>query len=163
MGRRPKHRPKPPAVQNDNTKYIGATAEIMRLPKADLSNPRSVREVLNKYLEICQKNEMKPLVTGFALAFKMSRSQVIDICRGDYQDHPTISEDSAEIFRNFYYYLNAIWEQCMMTNQVYPASGIFLGKNNFGYKDVTETIVTKKKDTTPKSVIERKYKEIPDD
>ena len=35
-----------------------------------------------------------------------------------------------------------LWESYMNSGKINPVSGIFLGKNNFGYQDKTEYVVT---------------------
>jgi hypothetical protein len=35
-----------------------------------------------------------------------------------------------------------LWENYMQNGKINPVSGIFLGKNNFGYQDKTEYVVT---------------------
>jgi hypothetical protein len=41
-----------------------------------------------------------------------------------------------------YEYMEILWENYMQNGKINPVSGIFLGKNNFGYQDKTEHIVT---------------------
>lgn len=38
--------------------------------------------------------------------------------------------------------LENMWETYMNSGKINPVSGIFLGKNNFGYQDKTEYVVT---------------------
>jgi hypothetical protein len=35
-----------------------------------------------------------------------------------------------------------LWENYMQNGKINPVSGIFLGKNNFGYQDKTEHVIT---------------------
>lgn len=35
-----------------------------------------------------------------------------------------------------------LWEMYMQNGKINPVSGIFLGKNNFGYQDKTEMVLT---------------------
>ena len=35
-----------------------------------------------------------------------------------------------------------LWEMYMQNGKIHPVSGIFLGKNNFGYQDKTEMVLT---------------------
>jgi hypothetical protein len=35
-----------------------------------------------------------------------------------------------------------LWENYMQNGKINPVAGIFLGKNNFGYQDKTEYVVT---------------------
>jgi hypothetical protein len=38
--------------------------------------------------------------------------------------------------------MEILWENYMQNGKINPVSGIFLGKNNFGYQDKTEMVVT---------------------
>ena len=54
----------------------------------------------------------------------------------------------------------------MMNGQINPASGIFLGKNHFGYKDVQDLVVQPKQplgEQADAEAIEEKYRELPDE
>ena len=35
-----------------------------------------------------------------------------------------------------------LWENYMQSGKLNPVTGIFLAKNNFGYRDQTETVIT---------------------
>ena len=52
----------------------------------------------------------------------------------------------------------------MQNNKINVVAGIFLGKNNFGYQDKQEYVVTPNtmSQETPVEVIEAKYEELPD-
>ena len=38
--------------------------------------------------------------------------------------------------------MESLWENYMQNGKINPVSGIFLGKNNYGYQDKTEYVVT---------------------
>jgi hypothetical protein len=38
--------------------------------------------------------------------------------------------------------MEILWENYMQNGKINPVSGIFLGKNNFGYQDKTEHVIT---------------------
>jgi hypothetical protein len=62
--------------------------------------------------------------------------------------------------------LEALWEDYMMNGKINPVSGIFLGKNNFGYQDKQEYVLTpNQQQITQEDVklIESKYEELPED
>jgi len=60
--------------------------------------------------------------------------------------------------------LEALWEDYMMNGKINPVSGIFLGKNNFGYQDKQEYVLTpNQKEVVDVSVIEQKYAELPEE
>jgi hypothetical protein len=58
-----------------------------------------------------------------------------------------------------------MWEHYMMNGKINPVSGIFLGKNNFGYQDKQEYVVTPntKNDYVDVETIEQKYAELPEE
>ena len=60
--------------------------------------------------------------------------------------------------------LEALWEDYMMNGKINPVSGIFLGKNNFGYQDKQEYVLTpNQRESVDASVIEAKYAELPEE
>jgi hypothetical protein len=62
--------------------------------------------------------------------------------------------------------LEALWEDYMMNGKINPVSGIFLGKNNFGYQDKQEYVVTPNTNAISEvdiKAIEDKYSELPND
>jgi hypothetical protein len=61
--------------------------------------------------------------------------------------------------------MEELWETYMQNGKINPVSGIFLAKNNYGYSDKQEYVVTP---NTPQlsdadtATIEAKYAELPD-
>ena len=51
------------------------------------------------------------------------------------------SESTTRI-KNAYNLLENLWETYMQNGKINPVSGIFLGKNNYGYRDKVEYEVT---------------------
>jgi hypothetical protein len=49
----------------------------------------------------------------------------------------------------------------MQNGKINPVSGIFLGKNHFGYQDKTDIVVSKgsKDDELPREALEAKYRD----
>ena len=79
---------------------------------------------------------MKPTVSGMALALGVDRKTLYDWSRGNYRDvtHSPIVKKAMNV-------LDALWEDYMMNGKINPVSGIFLGKNHFGYTDKQEIVV----------------------
>jgi hypothetical protein len=48
----------------------------------------------------------------------------------------------ADLIKKAYFLMENLWEQYMLNGKVNPVTGIFLGKNNFGYQDKTEYVLT---------------------
>ena len=76
-----------------------------------------------------------------------------------------ISTESMEIIQRTCRNMELLWEQLMLNGKTNPVSGIFMGKNNFGYQDKQEYVLTPNDPLgAPRDVeaIEQKYDELPD-
>lgn len=127
----------------DNSKYILVSMQLMNLPDIDLHDVEQVQERLSEYFRIHAEADMKPTVAGMGLALNgMDRRRLWEI-RTDVpdrnQDLPTATRDS---IKKAYKFMETMWENYMQNGKINPVSGIFLGKNNFGYQDKTEYVVT---------------------
>ena len=130
----------------DNTKYLAVSMQLMNMPEIDLKDPEQVIDRLNEYFRIHAENDMKPTVAGMGLALNgMDRRRLWEIrtgnLKGGHTDHdlPTSTVDS---IKKAYRIMENMWENYMQNGKINPVSGIFLGKNNFGYQDKTEYVVT---------------------
>ena len=130
----------------DNSKYIMVSLELANLPNIDLNNSEQVKERLNKYFEIHARNDMKPTVAGLGLALNgMDKRRLWEIKVGALKGGTTewnLPTLTLELIQKAYKILENQWENYMQNGKINPVSGIFLGKNNFGYQDKTEYVVT---------------------
>ena len=127
----------------DNTKYLQVSMKLMSLPDIDLKDPNQVADRLAEYFSIQAEADLKPTVAGLGLALNgMDRRRLWEI-RTDVvdrnQDLPTSTRD---LIKRAYKLMENLWENYMQNGKINPVSGIFLGKNNFGYQDKTEYVVT---------------------
>ena len=76
-----------------------------------------------------------------------------------------IPQECKDIINGVYDSLEVLWEGYMTSGKINPVTGIFLGKNNFGYADKQEYVVTPNtlSQETPVDVIEAKYDALPED
>lgn len=126
----------------DNAKYLMVSMELMNLPDIDLNDPEQVQARLTEYFQIHAKHDMKPTVAGMGLALNgMDRRRLWEIRTGNDKayDLPTAVSD---IIKRAYKLMENLWENYMQNGKINPVSGIFLGKNNFGYQDKTEYVLT---------------------
>ena len=126
----------------DNTKYLKLGRELFNLPTIDLKDPVQVVNRLNEFFVIHEEYDMKPTVAGMGMALGLDRRRLWEIKTGVQdrnQDLPTLTRDS---IKKAYEYMEILWENYMQNGKINPVSGIFLGKNNFGYQDKTEYVVT---------------------
>ncbi len=132
----------PDTEPGDNTKYLSLGRELFNLPTINLKEPEQVKERLNEFFEIHARYDMKPTVSGMGMALGLDRRRLWEIKTGvtdRNQDLPTMTRD---LVKKAYEYMEILWENYMQNGKINPVSGIFLGKNNFGYQDKTEYVVT---------------------
>ena len=128
--------------QGDNTKYLALGMRLFQLPPIDLNDSEQVKNRLMEFFQIHADADMKPTVSGMGMALGLDRRRLWEIKTGvtdRNKDLPTSTRDS---IKRAYEYMEILWENYMQNGKINPVSGIFLGKNNFGYQDKTEYVVT---------------------
>ena len=125
----------------DNTKYLNLGMQLFNLPPIDLKDPEQVNNRLMEFFKIHADADMKPTVSGMGMALGLDRRRLWEIKTGNAKAYnlPTSVADS---IKRAYEYMEILWENYMQNGKINPVSGIFLGKNNFGYQDKTEYVVT---------------------
>ena len=125
----------------DNTKYLNLGMKLFNLPPIDLKDSEQVNNRLMEFFKIHAEDDMKPTVSGMGMALGLDRRRLWEIKTGNAKamDLPTPVSDS---IKRAYEYMEILWENYMQNGKINPVSGIFLGKNNFGYQDKTEYVVT---------------------
>lgn len=127
----------------DNTKYLMVSMQLMELPNIDLKDVEQVKARLSQYFRIQADNDLKPTVAGMGLALNgMDRRRLWEI-RTDVPDrNKDLPPETRDTIKKAYKLMENLWENYMQNGKINPVSGIFLGKNNFGYQDKTEYVVT---------------------
>ena len=130
----------------DNAKFLNVSIQLMKLPEIDLHDTEQVEKRLEEFFAIHFENDLKPTVAGMGLALNgMDRRRLWEIktdnLKGGHSkyDLPTSTLDA---IKKGYKIMENLWENYMQNGKINPVSGIFLGKNNFGYQDKTEYVVT---------------------
>lgn len=130
----------------DNNRFAQKNLELFRLPKVDLMNNEEVLSRIDQFFSIMAKYDSKPTVTGLAMALGVDRRRLWEIKTGNFGNvtgkYTKLPEEVVETIRKTYDYLEIMWEDYMLNGKINPVSGIFLGKNNFGYQDKTEYVLT---------------------
>ena len=130
----------------DNTKILGVNIKLFNMSKVDLHDPDAVAERLTEFFMLYAENDMKPTVAGMAMALGMDRRRLWAIRN----DQPTggsgytsaLPHEVADYIKKAYILMENMWETYMNSGKINPVSGIFLGKNNFGYQDKQEMVLT---------------------
>jgi hypothetical protein len=143
-----------------NTKFLAHALAVRSLPPIDTSDPVAVENRINEYFVLCAENDIKPSVKGFLNALRVAKSTLWEWKTGGFR-----SGTHQAIICEAYDVLEALWEDYMMNGKINPVSGIFLGKNNFGYADKQEYVLTpnQQKEIIDPAIIEAKYAELPED
>ena len=149
--------------EGDNNKYTTFALAIMKLPKIDVRDPQQLQSRVVEYFQLCADHDMKPGVAAVGLAIGLDRRRLWEIRSGS--KNVAIPQECKDIINSVYDSLEVLWEGYMTGGKINPVSGIFLGKNNFGYQDKQEYVVTPNtmSQDTPVDVIEAKYDALPED
>ena len=120
----------------DNTKYLSHNLQIAQLPSIDTADPKQVEQRIFEYFSICTVNDMKPSMAGMALAIGVDRATLWSWSVGN-----TRSDTHYNTIKKAVQMLDSQMVDYMQNGKINPVSGIFLMKNNFGYKDQQEVVV----------------------
>lgn len=162
----PKRKPTPAsfgqdlAEPGDNSKYLGHALTINRMPLVDLNDINAVEERIDWYFDLCFANDLKPTVSGFCNALKINRQTLLNWRTGAFR-----AGTHQAVILEKYAMMEELWENYMQNGKINPVSGIFLGKNNYGYADKQEYVLTpnQQQETIDPATIAAKYEELPED
>ena len=131
----------------DNAKFMRVNMVLFNMEKIDMKDIDAVQSRINEFFMLYASNDMKPTVAGMAIALNgMSRRTlwaiVNDAPTGSTGYKTALPPDVALSIKRAYFLLENLWETYMNSGKVNPVSGIFLGKNNYGYQDKTEYVLT---------------------
>lgn len=121
----------------DNSRYIRHALATYQLQPIDISDITQVQSRIEWYFDHCLTNDMKPTVTGLRNALGLSKNTLALWRNGEHR-----ADTHMGTIKKAFDFLEELWEDYMLNGKVNPASGIFLGKNNFGYRDEQEYIIT---------------------
>lgn len=129
----------------DNAKILDVNIKLFNMSKVDLHDPDAVAERLTEFFALYAENDMKPTVAGMGLALGLDRRRLWEIKTGNYhtsKELSTLPRDTTDCIKKAYVIMENMWETYMNSGKINPVSGIFLGKNNFGYQDKQEMVLT---------------------
>lgn len=123
--------------EGDNSRYLAHALEIYKLPSIDINNAEQVQERIIHYFQICIDNDMKPNLAGISNALSISRQYLWEIANGKTNKN----KDVVDTIRKVQFLLTQQMEDYMQNGKINPVAGIFLMKNNMGYKDEQEIVL----------------------
>lgn len=140
----------------DNRKYILHSLRLAELPKLNLKSVEEVTQRIKDYFTICAEDDMKPSVAGLALAMDIDRTYLWEIRSGRKGKDPEVANTLKKAMK----ILDLQMVDYMQNGKINPVSGIFLMKNNFGYADKQEVVLTPNNplgDTKDTKELEERY------
>lgn len=130
------------AEPGDNAKAVRFVMALKEFGRVDVSNPQAVEERVNQYFQLCIDYDTRPLVAGLADCLGMDRRRLWDIANNGQGTPSGTAPGTVEVIKRAYRQLEVLWEYNFSNGKMNPVSGIFMGKNHFGYADKQEWVVT---------------------
>ena len=122
----------------DNSKFLNHNLQLFNLPIVDMGNDKDVLQRVVEYFDICAKNDVKPSVTGMSLAFGIDRRRLWEYKEGVKGNNTKVSD----ILKKAAIFLESQMADYMQNGKLNPLVGFFFMKNNFGYTDKQEVVIT---------------------
>lgn len=133
--------------EGDNTKYLNLNMELFNMPDIDMNNVEEVQNRLSEYFALFAKYDTKPTVSGMAMSLNGMDRRTLwciakDLPTGSSGYKTALPKEVALSIKKAYFLLENLYENYMQNGKINPVAGIFLGKNNYGYMDKTEYVLT---------------------
>lgn len=147
--RKPKKRERPDAAEirsiqakpGDHAKFLGHALSMWDWQRPDVTDPAAVSARIQKYIQLCIDDDMKPSIEGLAVAFCTDRKTLWRWANGTWDGNKQIPQAARDMLKRAYTMVNLQMVDYMQNGKIHPVAGIFLMKNNFGYTDQTEIVV----------------------
>lgn len=145
----------------DNARYLRYAMASLNLPPIDISDPKQVEQRIYAYFTFCIDNDRKPNMIGMANWLGVDSDTVRTWKNGEYRKstHTALIKKAIAI-------LEEQWVDYMQNGKINPASGIFLAKNMFQYRDVIDlapATSTPLGEMPDRKQIQDKYSDLPED
>ena len=121
------------------SRMLSQAITISHWPAIDTNNADQVSERIDQYHLYCIQNDMKPDMSGMALALGVSRKTLWAWENGVESNKPQAVRNALKKGRE----INEIMMvQLMQNGKINPVTGIFLLKNNHEFKDQQDVVIT---------------------
>lgn len=133
--------------KGDNAKIMSINIALFNMQDIDMTDAQAVTNRLGEYFALYEQADLKPTVAGMAIALNgMSRQTLTAIAHdrvtGSTGYKSALPPEVTTTIKKAYKMMENMWETYMNSGKINPVSGIFLGKNNYGYQDKTEYVLT---------------------
>ncbi len=138
-----------PEKKERNRLALTHSTWLLTREKIDIENEQQVKNRLVEYYNYCFEKGFELTVTGLALAFGITRKDLLEYANG-----VKGSKECVRVMSLALTSLEEYNESALVDNRGNPISRMFLMKNNFGYADKTDINIGVKPLTGNKSVDE---------
>lgn len=133
--------------KGDNAKIMSINIALFNMQDIDMTDAQAVTGRLGEYFALYEQADLKPTVAGMAIALNgMSRQTLTAIAHdrvtGSTGYKSALPPEVTATIKKAYKMMENMWETYMNSGKINPVAGIFLGKNNYGYQDKTEYVLT---------------------
>ena len=125
---------------NENSNMIKYAMALMNLPKIDYNNLEQLKQRIQDYFDLSAAYGYKPAVASLASSLSVDRVTLFNWLNG--KTETIKNRECFNTLKAAYDSINMLYEIYMNTGKINPVAGIFLMKNNMGYKDTTDYIIT---------------------
>lgn len=126
----------------DNSKFVDFSMMLMAMPKVSLEDEQGVIDRIGEFFKLCRDYDMKPAISGLAMALGVNRQRLWEIKTDADGRNINVTSATRDFIKKAYENMEILWENYMLNGKINPVSGIFLAKNQFGYVDVQEHVLT---------------------
>ena len=127
-----------PAEPGANREILKKTLRLWKLPKIDMNSVDQVEKRIDEYFDICAQEDMKPSVEGLAFALGISRQHLYEVRVGNRGKNKEVSD----LLKRASEMLGMALVEYMQNGKINPIPALFLLKNNHGYADKQEVVIT---------------------
>ena len=121
----------------ENARYVRHALVSWNMPPIDISDPQQVSDRIGEYFQYCVENDRRPQIVGMCNWLGITRETL-----NQWENGNVRSATHTDIIKKARCLIEEMWADLMMTGRINPASGIFLSKNWFNYRDVADVVVT---------------------
>lgn len=141
-----------------NRQYILHSLKLASYDRVNFNKTAEVRDRIMQYFTECCEEDMRPSVAGLALCLGCSRDYVYALANGELRAKTT--PGLQQLMIQAIQILDTQMMDYMQHNDINPIAGIFIMKNNFGYRDEKNISITNTPEITEskdKKSLEQKY------
>lgn len=129
----------PQTEPGEMSEMLSKAVAISHWQQIDTDDPDQVADRIDQYHCFCMQHDMKPSVVGLAMAIGVDRSTLWKWENGVESNKPQAVRNLIKKAREIN---EIIMDQMMQNGKINPVTGIFLLKNNHGYKDQQDVVIT---------------------